>query len=70
MTDLVECRSDAAYGERPQRFTWQGQRLEVAEIVERWRSPQGWGFRVKAGQVRDFELFYDEMLDQWTVTEC
>jgi hypothetical protein len=70
MTGLVECRSDAAYGERPQWFIWQGERLEVAQVTGRWRSPHGWGFRVKTGQALAFELFYDQTSDQWTVTEC
>ncbi len=31
--DLVECRSDTEYADRPLALTWQGIRLEVAEIL-------------------------------------
>jgi hypothetical protein len=49
---LVECRSDSAYAGRPLAFTFQGQRFEVADVLSRWRAPDGTGFRVSIRQGR------------------
>jgi len=64
----VECYSGASYPERPVALRWQGERLEVQEILLEWRSPTGKGWRVKAGGEQLFELFYDEEKDEWQVT--
>ena len=69
MPDVVECRSDSTYGERPVAFTWQGERLEVVVIINRWRSPKGKGFQVSTQERRTFNLFYDESLDEWAICE-
>jgi hypothetical protein len=65
--DVVECRSDTEYAERPLALTWQGQRLEIAEILARWRGPNDKGFRVKTADGRAFELTYREVLDEWHI---
>jgi hypothetical protein len=65
--DVVECRSDTEYAERPLALTWQGQRLEIAEILARWRGPNDKGFRVKTTDGRAFELTYREVLDEWHI---
>ncbi len=67
--NLVECRSDSTYAERPVSFNWQGSSLEVAEIIRRWRSPGVRGFQVRTPDSRTFELFYDEHHDTWTIRE-
>lgn len=67
MGELVECRSDTSYAERPLAFSWQGQRWEVVEILKRWHSPGMRGFLVRASTGGSFELLYDEQLDAWTV---
>lgn len=64
---IVECRSSASYAERPVAFSWQGQRLEVAEILSRWRAPGGVDFRVRTPQDLVFDLVYDENLDEWSI---
>jgi len=68
MSDLVECRSEVAYAERPVALHWQGQRLPVSEVLATWRIPGGMRFRVctEGGQV--FELDYDEADDEWRVS--
>jgi hypothetical protein len=66
--DVVECRSSASYAGRPLAFSWQGQRLDVAEILSRWRTPTGLGFRVRTTQEQVFDLFYDESLDEWSIS--
>ena len=37
--DIVECRSDSEFAERPLALTWNGRRYEIAEIIARWRVP-------------------------------
>jgi hypothetical protein len=66
-TDIVECRSDSEYAERPLALTWQGKRLEVAEIVASWRGPGEKGFRVKTVDGRAFDLMYREIPDEWQI---
>lgn len=65
----VECRSDAAYAERPLAFTWRGERREVAQVLDRWRSPAGKGFRLRTHDGGVFKLFYDEDQDAWQIIE-
>jgi hypothetical protein len=69
MTELVECHSGYEYGERPVALQWQGQRLEVIRILDRWRSPGGKSFRVCAGDEQIFELHYDEREDEWRINQ-
>jgi hypothetical protein len=65
--EIVECRSDHEYAERPLALTWQDQRLEIAEILARWRGPGEKGFRVKTVDGQAFELTYREIPDEWLV---
>ncbi len=65
--DMVECRSDSEYAERPLALTWLGRRLEIAEILARWRGPNEKGFRVKTTDGQAFELTYREVLDEWHI---
>lgn len=65
----VECRSDAAYAERPLAFTWHGERREVAQVLGRWRSPAGKSFRVRTREGAVFRLLYDEDKDAWQIYE-
>ena len=65
--DSVECRSDSEYAERPLALTWGEQRLEIAEVLARWRGPGERGFRVKTVDGQAFELTYREIPDEWLV---
>ena len=65
--DIVECRSDSEYAERPLALLWQGERLEIAEILGRWHGPGEKGFRVKTTDGHAFELTYREIPDEWHV---
>jgi hypothetical protein len=65
--DIVECRSDTEYAERPLSLIWQGRRHEIAEILARWRGPAEKGFRVKTVNGLSFELTYQELSDNWHV---
>jgi hypothetical protein len=65
--DLVECRSDSHYAERPLALTWDGQRFEIAEILARWQGPGERGFRVQTSDKQVFELTYREVTNEWEV---
>ncbi len=66
-SEVVECYSGQTYAERPLALYWEGERLEITEILSRWRSPDGIHFLVRIGDGRTFELFYNETEDQWSV---
>ncbi len=68
MTGLVECHSGSEYAERPIALTWGGQRLEVVEVMARWRIPEGKCFLVRTSDGQAFELVYHELEDAWSVT--
>jgi hypothetical protein len=65
--DSVECRSDSEYADRPLGLTWQGRRLEIAEVLASWRGPGEKGFRVKTVDGQAFELAYRQVLDEWHI---
>jgi hypothetical protein len=67
MSDIVECHSDYTYAEKPIALTWEGQRLNIVEIPLQWRTPDGKGFRVRASDGQDFELFYREATNEWQI---
>jgi hypothetical protein len=65
----VECYSGSAYAERPIAFQWEGQRVTINDIQERWRLPGRLCFRVGVEDGRRFELFYTELNDVWEINE-
>jgi hypothetical protein len=67
MKELVECHSDYEYAEKPVALTWKDQRLEISEIIERWRIPGAICFRVGTTDGQIFELFYGELYDEWRI---
>ena len=66
--DLVECHSGFTYADRPIALRWEDERLEITEILARWRIPGGRRFRVSVDDGRVFELFYGELYDEWRVS--
>jgi hypothetical protein len=67
MNEIVECHSEFEYAEKPVALTWKNQRLEITEIVERWRIPGAKCFRVRTTDGQIFELFYGELYDEWRI---
>lgn len=63
----VECRSDTEYAERPLAFTWQEQRLEIQDILQSWRTPNGKRFRVLTADDQIFDLIFDETTAEWQI---
>jgi len=66
---LVECRSDTEYAERPIALYWQEQRLEIVEILSRWRTPDGKRFRVRTADGQFFELTYNQVENLWDIRQ-
>lgn len=67
VVETVECRSDSDYADRPLALTWQGQRLEIAEVLASWRGPGEKGFRVKTVDGQAFEVAYRQVPDEWHI---
>lgn len=67
VSDLVECHSGCEYAERPVALHWEGERLQVEIVEDRWRIPGGKCFRVRTTDGRRFELFYGELYDEWRI---
>lgn len=67
MAEQVECRSDLEYADTPLAFFWQGQRLEIEEVIARARTPRGKVFRVVTVGSGSFELTYDEVAEEWRI---
>ncbi len=63
----VECYAGYRYPERPRFFPWKGVRVEVEEIEQSWRTPDGPAFRVRAAGGRRFTLAYDETAAEWDI---
>ena len=69
MSEIVECHSEYEYAEKPVALTWEGKRLEIVAILERRRIPGAKCFRVKTADGQIFELFYDELHDEWRIEQ-
>jgi hypothetical protein len=65
----VECRSDHDYIGRPLAFYWLDERLEVTRLLSESRTPQGYVFRLQAANQGIYELIYDPITDQWSVSQ-
>lgn len=65
MSDPVRCHAGWRYPERPQTILWEGSWLNVSEVLKAWRGPLGLYFWVQTEDERRFELFYDEVEDNW-----
>lgn len=66
----VECYSGIEYAEYPVAFDYQGERIQIAEILERQRHPTGKRFLVRTADSHIFEISYDEPQDTWLVEPC
>jgi hypothetical protein len=64
---LVECYSGHTYAQEPRALAWQGRRYQVAEVKDRWRTPEGPSFRVLAESGELFELHYHELTETWAI---
>lgn len=69
MSEPVECRSESEYAERPTALYWQGERVEIVEILGRWRTPEGVRFLARGEGERVFELFFSYLDNQWQISQ-
>ena len=67
MTEMVECQSSFEYADRPVALRWNDQRLEIKNILNRWKTPEGRCFRVETTSEEVFELTYIEMNNEWRI---
>ena len=67
VTVIVESYSGHTFAERPIAFLWDEQRHVVENIIKRWRSPEGPGFRVVTADGKRFDLTYREDQDKWSL---
>ncbi len=65
----VEVESYSGYraDERPVRFVLSGRKYEVAEVEDRWYSPQATFFRVVATDGNRYVLRHEEAQDEWSL---
>ncbi len=68
MGGLVKCYSGSVYADHPTAFYWQGQYLQVNDVIRRWREPGKKCFLVRTAGDQLFELTYDEQADFWWIT--
>jgi hypothetical protein len=62
----VECYAGSRGAEEPRAIVFaDGRRVEVAAILDRWRSPEHRGFRVRGGDGLVYRL--EETHGDWTV---
>lgn len=65
----VECYSGSRDAERPIAVHWQGQRLDVVQVLRSWRTPNGPAFEVLVASDHRLRLELDENSDCWCVSE-
>ena len=68
----VECYAGTKADETPRRFIWEGQTLEVGEVLDRWYQveskpewPRADYFKVRAVNDREYLLKHDLESDEW-----
>ncbi len=68
----VECYAGSKADETPRRFTWEGQVIEIAEVLDRWYQvesqpewPRADYFKVRGVDEREYLVKYDLESDQW-----
>jgi len=62
----VETYSGSRLHERPRRFTWEGEWLQVRQVLKTWYDPENLHFQVAAENGRVFLLRYARPRDTWT----
>ena len=63
----VECYSGSRYAERPVTFEFLGQTHMVKAVVQTWRSPSAFHYRLRTEEDESFELTYYEGTDEWVI---
>ena len=62
----VRCHSGYTYAQRPVQVEWLGEWLDVTEVVEEKRTPEGRSFNVVCNNQMVFELHFNEATEEWS----
>jgi hypothetical protein len=63
----VECYAGYKGNERPVRFRFGSQIIEVEAVEDQWHSPDITYFRVRGNDGKTYVLKHNEGQDQWTL---
>jgi hypothetical protein len=63
----VRCYAGVSCPERPVAFEWEGQWLEVVEVLRHARTPEGLLFDLLAQDGRRYRLNWDANQDGWRI---
>ncbi len=66
----VRCYAGVSYPERPVAFEWEGRWLEVIDVRQQARTPEGLVFDVVAEDSRRYRLEWTQAAEEWTVRVC
>lgn len=61
----VRCYAGAFYPERPRAVCLEGEWCAVEAVLQRWRTPEGIGFRVRTEHLLVLDLLYNESEQRW-----
>jgi hypothetical protein len=61
----VSVYAGASYPERPRAVHLHGEWHAVAEVLQRWRTPEGIGFQVRTANMLVLNLLYNEGEQRW-----
>jgi hypothetical protein len=72
----VQCYSGVKADETPRRFTWEGRKIEVGEVLDRWYQvetqpewPRADYFKVRAVDEGEYLLKHDLESDEWFLSQ-
>ena len=63
----VECYAGYRGEEEPRRFTWRGEEVAVAEILDRWLDPNHRYFKVLSNNQDVYMLRHDTRSGVWEI---
>lgn len=63
----VEAYAGASYPQRPSAVWWEGERLEVEQVIRSWRTPDALHFRVELQILGETTLSYNYQSEAWSL---
>jgi hypothetical protein len=67
VSDIVHCHSAFRYAEKPVSFNHEGRTHHINQILAQWKTEKGYLFKVLAEEIHPYQLYYDEILDEWQI---
>lgn len=68
MSIRVECYAGYRGEQEPRAFVFEGQRVEIADVIDRWLAPDHRYFKVKDANGRLYILRHDTESGEWAIT--